>query len=389
MILDIKLLKPASILYKNDIIKKTIEKWKTYSLGLGLTPDLSPTYSGFTLPMTAYWLSALSGNPFIHHHVARELEFVEDSGLLIGLRYKDSVPYWSSEEIRLLLDNLDGVINDLSSFSTPSLSTTHYFDYALPIHYKVDFTIKVINKARTTNVLHLLDQNFSAEGGFQLPLTPDWRVTLMNNPYIQYHSFREMRFVDNQQFIIGIRTKDGIPYWSPDEATTLLKICNDIIKTYGGIVPNSQFANVLNLNNVLNLSNILNPNTGQPYSTFEIDNVTFDRYKSRKIKFKKEITVKDKEKFMINIVKKAKKTNILKNLEINYSDDGGFYLPLTSVWKKYVDRNVKNRELEFIIKNNKITGLEFVEGIPLWTYDEVDEFLDIMQSVLKKLNNKS
>ncbi len=381
MSLDIKLLKSISILYKNEVIRKTVEKWQMFSLNVGLTPDLLPTNSGFYLPMTNFWINKLEINPLLDK---RELVFVENAGMIIGLYFKDGVRYWSDDEIRLLLDILDGIANDFSSTQVPLLSTTHYFDFALPKHLKIDFTIKVINKARNTSILHLLDQNFSAEGGFQLPLTPEWRISLMNNIYIQYHSFREMRYVENNDFIIGVRTKDAIPYWSTDEVNTLLKICNDIIKSYGiSFVPVTQITNLLNLN-TLNLNNILNPNTGQPYSTFDIDNITFDRYTSRKIKFKKEITVKDKEKFMVNIVKKAKKTRILKKLEINYSDDGGFYLPLTDPWKKYVNNNVKIRELDFIIKNNKITGLEFVEGIPLWTNDEVDELLDIIRAVLKK-----
>jgi len=419
--------KPITIGLKPDVVLRVIKRWKEVASAIGLDSNISENFSsegGFELPITAIWLNKLRDNStFVNYHNARQLRFIEDNSNLVGLRFKDNIVSWSSEEINLLTDIIYGVCEDLgnnninlssvSKSSNTSTNTTNnvinlgnattfYFNNALPIQLKLDFMIKVINKARNNNVLKLLDQNFSSDGGFQLPISHEWRIILYNYSNSRYHNFRELNFISTEEYVIGVRTKDAIPYWTIDEINNLLTICNDVITSYklplisiNTLAFATSINNLTGLNTPLNLSNIIDPNTNQPYIqntlTLDIDSDVLDKYRHSKIKFNKPIELKFKEKLLINVIKKAKKNKYLKNIQLGDSDEGGFVLPMTRIWKKYADSSVTEREVEFIINedNDTITGLEFTEGYSLWTNDEVDELLAIIYKIHKNLNKKN
>jgi hypothetical protein len=412
--------KPITIGLKPDVVLRVIKRWKDVASTLGIDENIGENFSsegGFELPITAIWLNKLRDNSiFVNYHNARQLRFVQNNNNLVGLRFKDNIVSWSTEEINLITDILHGVCEDLGNNATnlssisPVLSninlgnaTTFYFNNALPIQLKLDFMIKVINKARNNNILRLLDQNFSSDGGFQLPITHEWKIVLYNYSNSRYHNFRELHFISTDEYVIGVRTKDAIPYWTIDEINNLLSICNDVIASYklplisiNTLAFATSINNLSGLNTPLNLSNIIDPNTNQPYIqntlTFDIDSdvSVIDKYKHSKIKFNKPIELKFKEKILINAIKKAKKNKYLKNIQLGDSDEGGFVLPMTKMWKKYADSSVTEREVEFIINedNDTIVGLEFVEGYSLWTNDEVDEILAIINKIYKSLIKK-
>lgn len=75
-----------------------------------------------------------------------------------------------------------------------------------------------------------LYQNFSAEGGFELPLTDYWKsnTSLKNYEFLKYHNARQLRFVSksSDEYISELRVKDGINYWTNNE----LEALGDIIE---------------------------------------------------------------------------------------------------------------------------------------------------------------
>ena len=411
--------KPISVGLKPDVTLRVINRWKEVASALGLDSNISENFSaegGFELPITAIWLNTLKNNTtFVNYHNARQLRFITDNGNLIGLRFKDNIISWSSEEINLITDIMHGICEELgnsnidlsnvskSTANTINLgnATTFYFNNALPVQFKLDFMVKVINKARNNNILRLLDQNFSSDGGFQLPITNEWKIVLYSYTHAHYHNFRELNFISTKEYIIGVRTRDAIPYWTINEINSLLEICNDVINSYRlPLIPINTLAfatsinNLTGLNTPLNLTNIIDPNTNLPYiqntlQTIDLDSDTLDKYRHSKIKFSKPIELKYKDKLILDVIKKAKKNKYLKNIQLGDSDEGGFLLPMTRQWKNYADSSVQNRELEFIINEDEIIGLRFTEGYSLWTNDEVDELISIVNKIYRKLSKKN
>jgi len=395
----ITLVKPISKLLKENMVSHVIQHWKEFAEYAGVVNNLSANMSaegGFELPMTAEWLSKLSSHPLINYHSTRQMRFVESGDNIIGLRLKDGIPYWTDKEIAYLTDILLGYVNKLSepSKDKPVLeapTTTnfyYYFDYGIPVVYKTDFTIRVINNASRTNTLKNINQSFSSEGGFQMPLTIEWKIMLSSMPRLEYHTARELLFIVDNNFIIGLKLKDGIPYWSRDEIAELLEICNkEIISMNLPRIPfkppnsiNDSYY-ITSDNKLIAVQNLWN----QQQSISEFDDVTFDKFKSRKIKLNKTVPLELKERFLRKVAKKAKKTKRLESIKINKSGNGGFYLPMTSKWANFANLKTLTRDIELIIKEDKITGLRFTDDTPLWTNKEVDKLIDIINKVIKKL----
>lgn len=400
--LDIVLVKPVSKLLKEDMVNHAIRHWKEFADIAGVTSQISANMSsegGFELPMTAEWLSKLSSNPLISYHSSRQMRFVENGDNIIGLRFKDNIHYWSDQEIAYLTDILLGYVNKMSEapkekpvIETPtSTNFYYYFDYAIPIMYKTNLTINVINSSIRSTILRNLNQSFSPDGGFQLPLTMEWKIMLSSFPRLDLLNSRELLFMADNNFIIGLKLKEGIPSWSRDEIVEILKLCNKEIVNMN--IPRVPFkapvlSNSINIpyylgqdNKLLAINNLLN----QQQTISEFDDVTFKKYKARKIKLDKMIPLKLKEKFLKKVGKKARKTKRLSSLEVNYTGNGGFYLPMTSYWRNYANLKTTTRDIELIIKEKKITGLRFTDDTPLWTYDEVDKLIYIINKITKKL----
>ena len=257
----------------------------------------------------------------------------------------------------------------------------YYFQRGVPIENTVEFVVRVINIAQTIPLLKGLDQEFT-QGGFQMPHNDFSKNMMKSNLYSQYITARQLVFVINNKVIIGLRHKDNIVNWQSNEITELLNICNnEISRMYIPIIPvvplsNSAFVPSSFVNTI---------NTINSTSIEEFDDVNFIRYKQYKIKFNNPIDIELKDKLIKKVLKKARKKKLLKYLKESDSRNGGFYLQMTNSWLKYA-KNLKIRELIFMIKDNKITGFRFADDIPIWTNDEVNKLLDVIYSVNRKLS---
>ena len=234
--------------------------------------------------------------------------------------------------------------------------------------------------AQTKPLLKGLDQEYS-QGGFQMPHNDFSKKMMPINPFSQYIVARQLVFVINNNVIIGLRHKDNIVNWQSNEITELLNICNnEISRMYIPIIPVVPLANSA----FVPSSYINSLNTT---SVEEFDDVNFTRFKQYKIKFNKPINIEFKDKLIKKVLSKAEDKKLLKYIKKSDSPNGGFYLPLINSWFKF-SKNLKIRELIFMIKDDKITGLRFADDVILWTNDEVNKLLDIIYSVNRKLSKK-
>jgi hypothetical protein len=267
------------------------------------------------------------------------------------------------------------VINPLLPIHTPFIvGQIYYFQRGVPVENTVEFVVRVLSIAQTTSLLKGLDQEYT-QGGFQLPHNDFSKNIMASNLIAQYHMARQLVFVINKGVILGLRHKDNIINWESNEIAELLNICNtEIAKMYIPIIPVFPITNTM----------VVSSPTFTDSSVEEFDDINFTRYKQYKIKFNKSIDIKYKDKLIEKVLKKARQKRLLKYLEESESPNGGFYLPLTRSWLRLAkDLNV--RELIFIIKDDKITGLRFADDTSLWTNDEVDKLLEIIYSVVRKL----
>lgn len=84
-----------------------------------------------------------------------------------------------------------------------------------------------LNLAKHSKILSEMTQNFSCEGGFQLPLTTEWCRRIASTPssgLLQYHNARQLRFVMDNGSLTGLRLKDELPYWSHEELQELTQL---------------------------------------------------------------------------------------------------------------------------------------------------------------------
>lgn len=93
-----------------------------------------------------------------------------------------------------------------------------------PISQKDYVISKVIEKNLN------LKKNYSFEGGFELPLTENWLSCkeLNNKHLLKYHNSRQLRFVIDNNYVVGLRLKDSINYMSDDEITNIITSINSI-----------------------------------------------------------------------------------------------------------------------------------------------------------------
>jgi hypothetical protein len=99
-----------------------------------------------------------------------------------------------------------------------------YFTKTFPSEMKE----KLANMICSNYTDRTIRPNYSHELGIELPLTYEWTLVCDNNPYIKYHNARQLRFIHRDEQIIGMRVKDGIPYFTNDELNTITMIANNI-----------------------------------------------------------------------------------------------------------------------------------------------------------------
>ncbi len=100
--------------------------------------------------------------------------------------------------------------------------------YCLPFHISLrDNVIKIILENNKD-----LRENKSYEKGFEMPLTLDWISCkkLKNSHLLKYHSARQIRFVIDDDIIIGLRLKDDINYMTNKEIDNIINSINNIFK---------------------------------------------------------------------------------------------------------------------------------------------------------------
>ena len=289
------------------------------------------------------------------------------------LKYKNKYLYLKNQKAGFTPQQIHPII----------VGQIYYFQRGVPVVNSVEFVVRVINMAQTKPLLKGLDQEYT-QGGFQMPHNDSSKKMMSDNPFSQYSQYlvaRQLVFVINNNVIIGLRHKDNVVNWESSEITELLSICNnEISRMHIPIIPVVPLAN-----SAFVPSSYINSVSSSTIEEF--DDINFTRFKQYKIKFNKPISIELKDKLIKKVLSKAEDKKLLKYIKKSDSPNGGFYLPLTQSWFKY-SKNLSIRELIFMIKDDKITGLRFADDISIWTNDEVNKLLDVIYAVNRKLNKK-
>lgn len=96
-----------------------------------------------------------------------------------------------------------------------------------------DFLIKnVLKLLRTQNKLPNISENYSSEGGFNLPWDEESISREFNNKQLAliYHDSRQLRFKSDGNIITGLRFKDECNYWSYEEIQILKDAINEVLR---------------------------------------------------------------------------------------------------------------------------------------------------------------
>ena len=115
------------------------------------------------------------------------------------------------------------------------LDTDNQVNFPLfPLDMKDIVMNKVLNLAKNNILLSSLKKNYSWEGGFELPLTPEWTKAIIKQNetycvYLKYHNSRDFRFTKKEEQIDGIRAKDNMRCWTTAEKDELLRLITLVI----------------------------------------------------------------------------------------------------------------------------------------------------------------
>ena len=106
----------------------------------------------------------------------------------------------------------------------------------IPVSQREALEEYTIRLSKRLCILSGLDKCSACEGGFTLPLTDSWKDYITNNPTIdpnnclEYHNSRELRFVKDNDMLIGFCYRDDIKYWADHEIQDILLILNAYYK---------------------------------------------------------------------------------------------------------------------------------------------------------------
>ncbi len=222
--------------------------------------------------------------------------------------------------------------------------TKIYLTAPFPISIKDTLTEKVIYVAKQTETLKSLSINYSYEGGFELPLTMEWKEKLKDVSILKYHSARQLRYFFEDGKVVGLRTKDSIEYWSDEELKLLNVLINDVMD-YLTSDNEKYFVD----RSVFFL---------RPYCTQQ-DN---DSKKFLKLPISK--LDEFKMNFMNELIKIQPYTSdSLEKDEIIYPKENK------------IDNTKYPRTIKIMIKDDFIVGLEFIQSNKKWTIDEVNNII--------------
>lgn len=93
----------------------------------------------------------------------------------------------------------------------------HYnnVEIGIPVYYTEKLIEYIIND-KTEEALDDIQNGFAAEGSLTLPMYEWYNKT--NNPLKEYHKYRrDIRFIISGSYIVGIRVKDGLLWWTEEE----------------------------------------------------------------------------------------------------------------------------------------------------------------------------
>jgi len=90
---------------------------------------------------------------------------------------------------------------------------------------------RVIELSSKNTILDEMTTNYSAEGGFELPLTSEWHDAIRTQnrnayQYIDYHNSREFRFNYGSHQINKLYTKNGMKWWTTEEKKLFREVIN-------------------------------------------------------------------------------------------------------------------------------------------------------------------
>jgi hypothetical protein len=107
----------------------------------------------------------------------------------------------------------------------------YFYIRPFPASDKDTLVEKVVNKCReSSRYLQNISANWSAERGFQLPLTLEWKRKMDGANCIEYHNERQLRFGNEDRGTINyLWLKDRLNYWSNEEIAELLMIINSFV----------------------------------------------------------------------------------------------------------------------------------------------------------------
>ena len=196
--------------HKDIVIREVIRMCESQDVLKGIEPNYSAE-KGFTLPSN------------------RQIRFYEDNQNNTDKMYIKDNAYFTQEELTIIRDHINHVIlllqdNEIKYLPIP---TDNLEIQIIPfdVKYKEQVMDLVINDCQLKDI----GKNYSAEGGFELPMG-DWnKVELKNKDLLKYHNCRQLRFRINGNSIYGLRLKDGINYMTVDELNTIKECVNNIV----------------------------------------------------------------------------------------------------------------------------------------------------------------
>ena len=188
--------------YKDTIVKEVIAKCKDKGVLEGIVSNYGAE-QGFTL------------------NCNRQIRFYQDDMNNTDKMYVKDNAYFEQEELNIIKEYINESIlslsdNEIRYLPIPTNSTDIDINHFDTMYKKqvMDIVIKICQ-------LKDIKKNYSAEGGFELPMG-DWnKVELKNKDLLKYHSHRQIRFRTNGNIVYALRLKDNINYMTVDELNTI------------------------------------------------------------------------------------------------------------------------------------------------------------------------
>ena len=157
----------------------------------------------------------------------RQLRFGYNNGYISYLKSKDGAKF-TNNEINQIKNNINEALLYLNNSNKLLPIPTELLNIKFNKSFNVINKKKILEYVLKNCKLKDLREDFSYEGGINLPLTKEWSlIDLKNKRLLKYHNCRQLRFVYSDiNTISGLMLKDGINYMTDHELTTI-KECFD------------------------------------------------------------------------------------------------------------------------------------------------------------------